>query len=168
MSPSRKTNGTILHLSTAPRLTPALPDPGPRRHRHDGPTVLVVDDQHTVLELVDAFLDGNDFRVYLAGSGRQALEICHRIDGALDLLLTDVRMPGMNGPELHSRMVERYPGVKVLFMSGFQAPVAASFGVPEGAPLVVKPFRPDKLLRRMRMVLGGVLELAGAGQTVQD
>ena len=164
---TRRTNGTILHLPTAPRLTPAVPVASPRRRRHNAPTVLVVDDQHVVLELVDAFLEGCNFKVYLAGSGRQALEICQRLDGAVDLLLTDVRMPGMNGPELHSRLVERHPGIKVLFMSGFQAPEAASFGMPEDAPLVVKPFRPDELVRRMRMVLGGVLEMANAAQTAR-
>ena len=125
-------------------------------------TVLVVDDQHVVLELVDAFLEDSEYRVYLAGSGPQALEICQRIGPELDLLLTDVRMPGMNGPELFDRVVERHPRVRVLFMSGFAAQQAAGYGVPKGAPLLVKPFRPLELLARMDQVLTGPARLASA------
>ncbi len=121
-------------------------------------TILVVDDQHVVLELVDAFLENSDYRVFLAGSGHQALEIGRRLSDSIDLLLTDVRMPGMNGPELYGRMADRYSGIKVLFMSGFAAAEAVRFGVPSDAPLIVKPFRPDQLLMRIRTVLSGVLE----------
>ncbi len=126
--------------------------------------MLVVDDQHVVLELVDAFLENSDYRLYLAGSGRHALETCRRLRGQIDLLLTDVRMPGMNGPELHQRVLEDFPEVKVLYMSGFSRVEAARFGVPEGAPLVVKPFRPDELLESMRRVLeGSARSAAGPG-----
>ncbi len=148
-------SGGTLHQFSAARSRVAVPVAARRRGVK---TVLVVDDQHVVLELVDAFLEDCDYRVYLAGSGRQALEICHRVQGAVDLLLTDVRMPGMNGPELHERIVKRYPDVKVLFMSGFSAAEAARFGVPKSAPLIVKPFRPDELLQRMRLLMAGVLE----------
>ncbi len=129
----------------------------PSPNRGVGKSVLVVDDQHVVLELVDAFLEDFGYRVYLAGSGRQALEICNRVKGSVDLLLTDVRMPGMNGPELYERILERFPDVKVLYMSGFAAAEAGRFGVPDNAQLIVKPFRPDELLQRMRLVLAGVL-----------
>ncbi len=132
--------------------TPAAPS------RDVGKTILVVDDQHVVLELVDAFLEDCGYRVFLAGSGRQALEICNRVQGAVDLLLTDVRMPGMNGPELYDRMAEKFPGVKVLYMSGFAAAEAGRFGVPDNAPLIVKPFRPNELLQRMRLLMAGVLQ----------
>ncbi len=156
MSRPRSPLGKPLPFQAPPatRRSAASPSPGERRAPR---TVLVVDDQHVVLELVDAFLEDTDYRVYLAGGGSQALEIAHRIGGELDLLLTDVRMPGMNGPELHQQIVERHPEVKVLFMSGFQAAEAARFGVPSGAPLIVKPFKPDMLLDRMRAVLDGVL-----------
>ncbi len=154
--------GGTLHPFKAARPRAAGPAAAPRR-RVSTRTVLVVDDQHVVLELVDAFLEDCGYRVYLAGSGRQALEICHRIQGAVDLLLTDVRMPGMNGPELYERIGQDFPGVKVLYMSGFSAAEAARFGVPQGAPLIVKPFRPDELLQRMRLLMAGVLEFSAAG-----
>ncbi len=131
-------------------------------------TVLVVDDQQVVLELVDAFLEDSEYRVYLSGSGRQALEICDRLHGGIDLLLTDVRMPGMNGPELYDLIAAKYPGVKVLFMSGFSAAEASRFGVPDDAPLIVKPFRPDELLQRMRHLIAGVLEFSAAGSAVRS
>ncbi len=158
-------SGGTLHLFTAARRPAVGPGTGVRHGdaQLGAKTVLVVDDQHVVLELVDAFLEDTGIRVYLAGSGRQALEVCNRLNGAVDLLLTDVRMPDMNGPELHDRVLERYPRVRVLFMSGFSAAEAARFGVPEDAPLIVKPFRPDDLLQRMRMLMAGVLQFTAAG-----
>lgn len=124
----------------------------------EGKTLLVVDDQHVVLELVDAFLEDRGYKVYLAGSGGQALEICERLNGAVDLLLTDVRMPGMNGPELYDRLVGKYPGVKVLYMSGFAATEAGRFGVSDSAQLIVKPFKPQELLQQIRLSVAGVLQ----------
>ncbi len=132
-------------------------------HCADTRTVLVVDDQHPVLELVDAFLEDSGHRVYLAGSGQQALDIVDRLEGAIDLLLTDVRMPAMDGPELHARIIERFPGVRVLFMSAFSAAEATRFGLPAGAPLIVKPFLPDELLERIRGIIGGALGHSAAG-----
>ncbi len=166
--PGGKSGGT-LHLFTARRQA-AGSTAGARRggaRAEKQKTVLVVDDQHVVLELVDAFLEDSDYRIYLAGSGRQALEICNRLQGAIDLLLTDVRMPGMNGPELHDRIVNRFPGVKVLFMSGFSAAEAMRFGVPEDAALIVKPFRPAELMQRIRHLIAGVLKFTAAGPAVR-
>ena len=116
-------------------------------------TVLVVDDQHVVLELVDAFLEDTGYSVYLAGDGRQALDICHRLRGAVDLLLADVRMPTMSGPELYRRIGEQYPQVKALFMSGYQSTEALQFGLPEEAPLISKPFRAEVLIERLQQIL---------------
>lgn len=159
--------GGTLHLFTARKPTDPAAVTRRGSARTDRRTVLVVDDQHVVLELVDAFLEDSDYRVYLAGNGRQAIEICDRLGGAVDLLLTDVRMSDMNGPELHERIAARYPGVKVLFMSGFSAAEAARFGMPEDAPLIVKPFRPEELLQRMRHLIAGVLEFTPAGPAVR-
>ena len=142
--------GTLHFFPTARRAATGEAASPDRARQGRQRTVLVVDDQHVVLELVDAFLEDADYQVYLAGSGRQALDICRRLQGRLDLLLTDVRMPGMNGPELHQRMVESFPDIKVLFMSGFSSAEAARFGVADDAPLVGKPFRPDELLEGIR------------------
>ncbi len=165
MTRSRGESGGTLHYFTRARQgsAPALPAPRRRERRDDQQTVLVVDDQHVVLELVDAFLEDSGYRVFLAGRPQHALDTCERLDGRIDLLLTDVRMPGMNGPELYSRMVEKHPDVKVLFMSGFSAAEAARFGVPQDAPLIVKPFKPDELMQRLRLVLAGVLEFSATG-----
>ncbi len=163
MTRSQEDSGGTLHFFSTARRAAAGSPARRREPRVDRQTVLVVDDQHVVLELVDAFLEDSCYRIYLAGRGQQALEICQRLEGKIDLLLTDVRMPGMNGPELYFRMVEQYPAVKVLFMSGFSASEAARFGVPQDAPLIVKPFRPNELLQRMRHVIAGVLEFSAAG-----
>ncbi len=163
MTQSRGSQGGTLHYFSTSRREAAGKTPPRRASRERQPTVLVVDDQHVVLELVDAFLEDSGYRVFLAGRGEQALKICERLEGGIDLLLTDVRMPGMNGPELYFRIVERHPGVKVLFMSGFSAMEAARFGVPRNAPLIVKPFRPDELQHRLRLVIAGVLEFSAAG-----
>ncbi len=133
----------------APRAEPYSPPAcGPR-------TVLVVDDHDSMLVLVNAFLADAGYRVLEADGGAAALEICRRCDGAIDLLLTDVRMPKMDGPELHRRIVERYPGVKTLFMSGFAREWAAEEGVPEGAELIEKGFTPQELQRRVKAILNG-------------
>ena len=138
--------------------TPTLPaadsDPEWVGRRPD-PTVLVVDDQDMVLDLVKAFLQDTDYRVVLAASGPLALDVSRRLRGLVDLLLTDVRMPGMNGPELYGRIVDGCPGARVLYMSGYGTTEATKHGVPADAPLIVKPFGPDELVQRIRSVLGG-------------
>ena len=142
--------------SVTPERTPRSPDrrlDDREKNLSARRTVLVVDDQHVVLELVDAFLEGTGYSVYLAGDGRQALDICNRLQGAVDLLLADVRMPRMSGPELYSQVIERYPKVKVLFMSGYQSTEAVHLGLPDGAPLIGKPFRPDSLVERLHQVM---------------
>ena len=116
-------------------------------------TVLVVDDLPMILDLVDAFLADSDFRVHLAAGGSQALDICHRLAGRVDLLLTDVRMPDMHGPELYRQVHQRYPEIKVLFMSGFDAFELTRLGMPESTDLLAKPFGPGELLRRMESLL---------------
>ena len=163
MTKLEERRGGTLHFFKAPRRRPeGVMVSRHRSHRVGKQSVLVVDDQRVVLELVDAFLEDSEYQVHLAGSGQQALEICERLERPIDLLLTDVRMPGMNGPELYHRLAARLPGLKVLFMSGFSASESARFGMPANAPLIVKPFRPAELMHRMNLVLAGVLEFSTA------
>jgi two-component system cell cycle sensor histidine kinase/response regulator CckA len=91
-----------------------------------------------------------------ADSGRAALARLEHHEGRVDLLLTDVVMPDMNGRELAARVRARFPAVKVLFMSGHDMAVVASHGVlEESVALIVKPFSSRDLAVRIRRVLDG-------------
>lgn len=118
------------------------------------PTVLVVDDLPMIRHLVEAYLADSGCQVLLAEGGDEALELIHATAGDIDLLLTDVRMPGMHGPELYRQVHASYPEIKVLFMSGFDAFELARLGYRGDSVLLAKPFGAAELLRRMSGVLG--------------
>ncbi len=110
--------------------------------------ILVVDD-HADLRLLVARALRQDYHVIEAGSGPEAIEQADRNAPPVDLLLTDIRMPGMNGPELARILTSRYPQLRLLYMSGYS-------DVPLGpeAPIVRKPFRLDALKEEIRRALG--------------
>ena len=89
-----------------------------------------------------------------AATPAEALRLAREHTGTIDLLLTDVVMPEMNGRELAARLVEIRPGLRRLFMSGYTADVIASRGVlEEGVEFVQKPFTRKRLVARIRQVL---------------
>ncbi len=161
--PARRTAAELRKSEPRPALRPPAEPrqeaPGGTetpRSKESGPkTVLVVDDHDSMLVLVKAFLTDAGYRVLEAEGGARALEVCRRHEGAIDLLLTDVRMPKMDGPELCRRVAERHPGIKVLFMSGFAREWAEEEGVPEDAAMIEKGFTPQQLQRRVKAVLNG-------------
>jgi PAS domain S-box-containing protein len=117
-------------------------------------TVLLVEDEEQVLTLVSAMLSRHGYTVLAASSPEEALAIAQHHSGPIDLLLTDVVMPGMNGRELRSRLEELRPGVGCLFVSGYTADVIANRGVlDEGVQFLQKPFSVFDLARRIREVL---------------
>ncbi|HET8656812.1 MAG TPA: PAS domain S-box protein [Longimicrobiaceae bacterium] len=117
-------------------------------------TVLLVEDELAVRVLVRRVLDRAGYRILEADGPRSALELLDSIDAPIDVLLTDVVMPGMSGRELADRVVPRLPGVRVLFMSGYTDEAIAQHGVLEaGVALLEKPFTPEILLRKLRDVL---------------
>jgi PAS domain S-box-containing protein len=119
-------------------------------------TVLVVEDQPEVRKYAVAVLKARGYRVIEAESAGQALRTCERAGEPIDLVLTDVVMPQMGGGELASRLAERRPGIRVLFMSGYADDVIVRHGVLEqGAELIQKPFTPDQLTERVREILAG-------------
>jgi CheY-like chemotaxis protein len=128
----------------------------PRARRRDGElqrgageTVLVVEDDPAVFSLVRAVLADSGYVVLAAGSPDDALRLVDGHPHPIHLLLTDVVMPRMNGPELARRVRARRPDTKVLFMSGY-----SDEGVLEAdAALLQKPITPGALLRRLREVL---------------
>lgn len=82
-------------------------------------TILLVEDERDVLNLVKRVLEINDFKVFAASDAEQALEIAAKNPDKINLLLTDVRLPKMNGVELSQRLQSEYPNIKTLFMSGY-------------------------------------------------
>jgi PAS domain S-box-containing protein len=117
-------------------------------------TILIVEDQPRLVELFKEFLENFGYRVLTAVSPDEALSICEDYEGEIDLLLTDVVMPGMNGKELKDRVRILKPEVKTLFMSGYTADVIAQRGIlDEGVEFLQKPFTPDELARKVADVL---------------
>jgi len=127
---------------------PALPDKvaaGPAAH-----SVLLVEDDDMVRELVLRQLEGLGYGVVCAGSPQEALDMFGKPGFSVDLVVTDVMMPGMKGTELWKKVRSLRPGVKVLFMSGYTADEMSDRGIIEaGAPFIKKPFTRAELSRAM-------------------
>jgi CheY-like chemotaxis protein len=118
-------------------------------------TVLIVEDEAQLLELARAALEMYGYTVLTAQSPGDAISLCEHTDITIDVLLTDVIMPGMNGKELQERLSAMRPGMKVIFMSGYTADVVAKRGVLEqGVNFLPKPFTPAILGEKVREVLG--------------
>lgn len=121
-----------------------------------GERVLVVEDQPAVLELARRVLATHGYEVTTASGGAEALALLADDELAVDLLLTDVMMPGMLGPELARRVRARRPQTKILYMSGY-ADASVTGGLDSGdldsGGLVAKPFTPGQLLARVRDIL---------------
>ncbi|MDB5102887.1 MAG: multi-sensor hybrid histidine kinase [Fibrobacteres bacterium] len=117
------------------------------------PTLLVVDDEPNVRELVSLLLRNAGYTVYQADGGEEAIAMVADPDFKVDILLTDIIMPGMNGRELADRICALNPRIKVLFVSGYSANVLASRALcPEGADYIRKPFGAEMLLDRVSRV----------------
>jgi CheY-like chemotaxis protein len=94
------------------------------------------------------------YSVLEAASAGEAVQICRDHEGAIDLLLSDIVMPGMSGPVLSSRLVEARPTMKVLFMSGYTDDAAVRHGLIDGAfAYLQKPLTVSALSRKVRDVL---------------
>jgi two-component system, cell cycle sensor histidine kinase and response regulator CckA len=117
-------------------------------------TVLVVEDEETLLKVATRILSAAGYRVLAAAGGAEALQLVERDPGTIQLLLTDVVMPGMSGRVLAERLASIRPGIKVLYMSGYDDDALVHHGVlEEGVQLLGKPFSPAELARKVREVL---------------
>ena len=133
-----------------------LPAPDRRAASGGTETVLVVDDSEPVLSLTSRIMDRAGYQVLTAPNADWALSVAARHPSAIDLLLTDVMMPGMSGPQLAQRLAGMRPRIRVLFMTGYQRSTASGEPiVPAGSRLIEKPFKPDTLLRAVRDALDG-------------
>jgi len=117
-------------------------------------TILVAEDQAAIRLLAEDVLSEAGHQVMTAPNGRAALELAEGHSGAIDLLITDVVMPGMNGPELASHLNRARPGLLVLYTSGYTDHALLHGGVIEtGTAFLQKPFLPQSLLARVEELL---------------
>ena len=117
-------------------------------------TVLVVDDAPAVRTAVRAVLERHGYVVVEAPSGEAALQLAMKYRGPLDLLITDVVMPGLSGRDVAGNLSSQRPGVRVLYMSGYADDAIVRHGVLEpGIRFMQKPFAPDALAQKVREVL---------------
>jgi two-component system cell cycle sensor histidine kinase/response regulator CckA len=115
-------------------------------------TILVVDDTDSLRDMMDRVLKSFGYQVLLARDGAQGLHVSEGYHGQIDLLISDVVMPGIGGPELAVRLRMRRPTLRVLLMSGYdEHSLASSAG--SYASFIAKPFRPETLAKRIREVL---------------
>jgi two-component system, cell cycle sensor histidine kinase and response regulator CckA len=120
-----------------------------------GETILVVEDEASVLRLIAKTLKNLGYAVMTANSSKDAVNLAKEADGKIDLLLTDVIMPEMNGQDLAKALSALYPGLKCLFMSGYTSTVIASHGVlEEGVRFIQKPFSEANLAIKVKEALG--------------
>jgi PAS domain S-box-containing protein len=149
-------HGTTFRLYFPPAAAkPAAPAPAPVHDEHlrGEETLLIVEDEPAVRNLVASALRHDGYRLLLASSAEEALAIADTHDGAIDLLLTDAIMPGKSGLELASLMVTLRPGLPVIVMSGYTEENLSVSGLAHPIALLQKPFTPRDLRRRIREVL---------------
>jgi two-component system cell cycle sensor histidine kinase/response regulator CckA len=119
-----------------------------------GETVLVVDDEALVRDLARRALEEHGYVVLVASGGAEALELYGARDGRIDLLLTDVVMPGVNGRELAELLTSRQPSIATLFMTGYTEDALLRHGLEQAnVRLIHKPFSPQVLALRVREIL---------------
>jgi CheY-like chemotaxis protein len=117
-------------------------------------TILLAEDTEGLREIAREYLGNLGYTVIEASSGEQALQRAHEFGGEIHLLLTDVVMSGMNGRELADRIVQKYPGIKILFTSGYTDDSIARQGIFDLAvAFIQKPYRPKALARKIREIL---------------
>ena len=134
---------------------PSPPLPGTEPTTLSKPTVLVVEDEDTIRTILRITLQARGFNVLAAGSGEEALELSQGHAAAIDLVITDLLMPGITGSELVAQLIPVRPSLHVIYISGYPGPDTT---LPSGGTgkvvFVPKPFTPNQLMEVVRNVLG--------------
>ena len=131
------------------------PDAAPSAAQRGTETILVVEDQEDLRRLAALALNSSGYRTLEAGNGGEALLAVEGHNGPIDLMLTDVVMPGMTGKELVERLKQLRPEMKVLYMSGYSGDEMIRRGLLEAGDVhIAKPFSPDSLSGKVREILG--------------
>ncbi|HKW85576.1 MAG TPA: response regulator [Nitrospiraceae bacterium] len=118
-------------------------------------TILLVEDDKNVRYVARTMLLQRGYTVLCAGDGDSALKIARRHRDHIDLLIADLVMPGMNGPQLAKQLRARQPNLHVLFMSGVMQEDIAPGRIPSEAGFLEKPFTPQALVAKVQEVLAG-------------
>jgi DNA-binding response OmpR family regulator len=120
-------------------------------------TVLLVEDETSLREMLREVLETNGYSVLGARDGAEALRMAAAHGGPIQLMVTDVIMPGMTGPRLADLFAPTRPGMKVLFVSGYSDESVTRYGlIAPGRAFLSKPFGPEVFLRRVRESLDAV------------
>lgn len=119
----------------------------------NGKTVLLVDDDESMRRVTRRILTRSGFQVIEAEHGADALRIAAAHKGEIDLLVTDVLMPGIRGPELVEELTVRFPGIRVLYMSGYTDDDISRWGLQPGMAFIHKPFTAEGFTEAVNAVL---------------
>ena len=152
--PARGTTFKIYFPRVVEAELPAEAEASAKKAAGGKETILLVEDEATVRELVRRFLERHDYSVLEAENGRAALDIVTQYTGRIHLLVTDIIMPDMNGRELARRLLRLRPGTPVLYMSGYTERTIQQNGELEpGLAFLQKPFTEQTLTEKVRAVL---------------
>jgi two-component system cell cycle sensor histidine kinase/response regulator CckA len=141
--PRVDTPAEVVEIESAPQIS-----------AHSGETILLVEDEAVVRDLVRKVLEVEGYMVLEAATGDQALQLANGHHGSIHLLLADVVLPGLSGPEVADRLTSTRPAIQVLFMSGYAQDTIERYGISvKECSFLQKPFTPTALLSRVRAVL---------------
>jgi CheY-like chemotaxis protein len=119
------------------------------------PTVLVVDDEEDLRDIMRRMLERRGFITLIAGDSQQAIALCREHPGDIDVLVTDLGLPGVSGGDLSRAAAELRPKMQVVYISGLPRELAVADGLIAGDALLVnKPFSTERLVEALRSVLG--------------
>ena len=161
--PGCGTTVTICLPRAADAMQIAAPPAPPARMRGGSETILLVEDEALVRQLGREVLTGHGYHVLEAAGPDEALEIARSFRGTIDLLFTDVVMPGMSGDKLATRLIADRPGLRVIFTSGYTADAFAERGIlAHGHAFLAKPLTPAAVVQIVRDVLDDALQMRRA------
>lgn len=149
-------HGTAFKVYLPALIDEVEADASESRHTEEaaGQTILLAEDEESVRKLAKRILTESGYKVLVAVDGQGALELAAEHDGEIDLLLTDVVMPRISGPQLAAKLRELRPQVRTLFMSGYTGEVISRHGaLEEGVALIEKPFDAKGLLHAISNAL---------------
>jgi len=154
--------GFMIYL---PRVDAAIDAPTHSAAKSERPvsgkeTILLVEDEESLRRLTRASLESSGYKVLDSGDGLDAVEVSKRYQGSIDLLLTDIVMPGMGGRALAEELIRTRPEIRVVYMSGYTGQAVGSQGpVDPGSHFLAKPFTRDVLLSKIRGALDSLMTM---------
>jgi len=155
-TPTEGTRARIYLRASEEALTVDVPQATTdRRHAPGRGSILVVEDEELVRSVLVEALESQGYETLTAGTGAEALELADLYVGPIDLVLSDVVLPGITGPVVARALAGTRPEARILFMSGYTEAIILDQGVEGSAPLLVKPFSMQQLYERIEEVLDG-------------